>query len=221
MAEKQQNDVQSAMPEDVSPQGEAQTPGTEPESAETGNERYQELQNQYLRLAADFENYRKRQAQEREHLLKYGAQNTLETLLPVLDNLERAQQSLSESSDPRMLYKSFEMMSQQLLESLKAIGLTRMNPKGEIFDPELHEAISQVENPELPDHTIAEVYQDGYMLHDRVLRPAKVVVSVNPTTQSEPAADTTQQQPFEPVASEKPGNPFQMSNPPQHGNFTE
>jgi molecular chaperone GrpE len=176
------------------------------------SERYQELNNQYLRLAADFENFRRRQAQEREHLLKYGAQNTLETLLTVLDNLDRAQRSLSESSDPKMLYKSFEMLSQQLLESLKSIGLTRMHPVGEIFDPERHEAVSQIEKADAPDHSISEVYQDGYMLHDRILRPAKVVVSVTPEGSGE-AADPL----FEPVPSNKGSNPFQKPSktPPQ------
>ncbi len=167
---------------------------------------YQELNNRYMRLAADFDNYRKRQAQERESLYKYGAQTTMESLLPVLDNLQRAQQSLNENSDPKMLYKSFEMMSQQLLDALGSIGLQRIHPEGEPFDLEKHEAISQVENADVPEHTIFQVYQDGYLLHDRVLRPAKVVVSCQPATCNTPEGGT-----FEPAMAEsKKKNPFQQ-----------
>ncbi len=176
-----------------------------------GSDEYQELNNRYLRLAADFENFRKRQAQEREHLFKYGAQATLENLLPVLDNLERAQQSLSETSDPKMLYKSFEMLSQQLLDNLKDMGLTKMSPKGEPFDPERHEAISQVENGDVPDQSIIEVYQDGYILHDRVIRPARVVVAVAPAgaTPAEAAETESSAGGFSPDAAKN--NPFQQT----------
>jgi len=166
-------------------------------TAASSQEAYDELNNRYLRLAADFDNFRKRQAQEREFLFKYGAQTTLETLLPVLDNLTRAHQSLSESSDPAMLYKSFALMNQQLQDTLKSVGLEKMTPLGEPFSPELHEAVSQVENPDKPDHTVVEVYQDGYRLHDRVLRPAQVVVSVHPAFQSVSSENNPFQQPLD------------------------
>lgn len=180
---------------------------------------YEELNNRYLRLAADFENFRKRQTQEREHFFKYAAQATLEELLPVLDNLERAKQGLSENSDPKMLYKSFEMLADQLLDTLKTIGLEKSHPQGEIFNPALHEAISQVENPDVPDHTIMDVYQDGYLLYDRVLRPARVVVAVNPQPapeekNPEKLAQDSSEEKFEPAKpSEKDKNPFQQTSP--------
>jgi molecular chaperone GrpE len=176
------------------------------------SEALEALNNRYLRLAADFENFRKRQAQEREALFKYGAQSTLEALLPVLDNLNRAKQTLNESSDPKMLLKSIEMLSQQLLDALKNIGLESMSPKGEIFNPERHEAVSQVENPDLPDHTIMEVYQNGYCLLDRVLRPAQVVVSVQPEGTSSDSTFTVnpgdvKNNPFHPASKSGHGNP--------------
>lgn len=174
-----------------SPEQDEQAPTVDSQDA------YEELNNRYLRLAADFDNFRKRQAQEREFLFKYGAQNTLETLLPVLDNLTRAHQSLSESSEPALLYKSFALMNQQLQDTLKAVGLEKMTPVGEPFSPELHEAVSQVENPDKPDHTVVEVYQDGYRLHDRVLRPAQVVVSVHPAFQSVSSENNPFQQPLD------------------------
>lgn len=191
----------------------------EPQRAEgPTSEEYQELNNRYLRLAADFENFRKRQAQEREYLFKYGAQTTLENLLPVLDNLERAKQSLSVSSDPAMLYKSFELLSDQLLESLKTIGLEKMSPKGETFDPERHEAVSQMETQDAPDMTVLDVYKDGYLYHDRVIRPAQVVVARAPEESaaeegSSGKAFHTNEPTFDPAKSEKKPNPFQQAQP--------
>ena len=184
----------------------AQEPNAKPEQAAGFDQAYQELNNRFLRLAADFENFRKRQAQEREHLLKYGAQTTLEALLPVLDNLSRAQESLSENSDAAMLYQNFQMMSEQLLEGLKRVGLTKTSPKGEVFNPEHHEALSQVEDADHPEHTILQVYQDGYTLHDKVLRPARVVVSTSPASHQPETA-------FHPV--EAGANPFQSQNATQ------
>lgn len=179
MAEQDMSTYSGAEQEAL-PETESESPQAAETASVAGQGEYQTLQNQYLRLAADFENFRKRQAQERENLFKYGAQHTLESLLPVLDNLSRAQKSLNEQSDPKMLFKSFEMLSQQLLDALKQAGLEKMSLEGAQFDPERHEAISQVENADLPEHSIVEVYQDGYMLKDRVLRPAQVVVSVSP-----------------------------------------
>ena len=183
-----------------------------PQATEIGqdSEALEALNNRYLRLAADFENFRKRQAQEREALFKYGAQSTLEALIPVLDNLNRAKQTLNESSDPKTLLKSFEMLNQQLLETLKNVGLESMSPKGEIFNPERHEAVSQVENADLPDHTIMEVYQNGYCLLDKVLRPAQVVVSVQPE-----AANTESN--FSVNPGDMKNNPFHQASKSGHG----
>lgn len=163
---------------------------------------YLELYNQYVRLAADFENFRKRQAQERESLFKYGAQTTVESILPVLDNLERAQTSLNAQSSPEMLYKSFEMLNSQLLEALKSVGLEKMTPVGEPFDPLLHEALSQQESTEVPDQSVLQVYQAGYRLHDRVIRAARVVVASAPEGTNSPNTG------FAPEALSQKPNPF-------------
>jgi molecular chaperone GrpE len=96
------------------------------------------------------------------------------------------------------------MLSQQLLDSLGGVGLTRMSPKGQPFDPELHEAVSHTENGDFPEHTVVEVYQDGYMLKDRVIRPAQVVVSTLPA-----AAPT--ELPVNPSGEEN-SNPFQQAS---------
>jgi molecular chaperone GrpE len=162
---------------------------------------YQRLQDQFTRLAADFDNYRKRTRDEQESLIKYGAQKSIMELLPVLDNLERATGSLSESSDPKLLYKSFSMMRQQLLEGLEAMGVKKIQAIGQAFDPLLHEAVNQMESLEFPEDTIIHEAQSGYQLHDKVIRPAMVVVSTGSPQEALPATEDT-------AVDEKPRNPF-------------
>jgi molecular chaperone GrpE len=162
---------------------------------------YQLLQDQFTRLAADFDNYRKRTRDEQESLIKYGAQKSIMELLPVLDNLERATGSLSENSDPKLLYKSFSMMRQQLLDGLDAMGVKKIQAVGQTFDPLLHEAVNQMESAEFPEDTVMHEAQSGYQLHDKVIRPAMVVVSTGSPQEALPAAVGTE-------ADEKPRNPF-------------
>jgi molecular chaperone GrpE len=181
----------------------ASEPLEEQTDAEKLTAQLAEQNQQYLRLAADFENYRRRQLQEREATLKYAAQSAIEGLLPVLDNLDRAEGSLNESTDPAMLYKSFTMLSGQLLQALDHVGLSKMNPQGELFDPQKHEAVSQQPDSDSPEGTILQVFASGYMLKDKVIRPAQVVVSTIPEV-SPQTGDS-----FEPV--ENSCNPFQKS----------
>lgn len=162
-------------------------------------EQLEQANNQYLRLAADFDNFRKRQANEREHLLKFGAEQTLLSLLPVLDNLKLAQKNLSEDSKPDMLYKSFEMLANQLQESLQTVGLKKIPTDSRAFDPQLHEVLSFIETQDFSEGTILETYKDGYTLHERVIRAAQVVVSKSPEETTEP---------------QKSDNPFETGSTP-------
>lgn len=164
---------------------------------------YNTLHDTYLRLAADFENFRKRMNTDREALLKYGAQNTVEMLLPVLDNLELGSASLSEASDPKMLYQSFTMLSQQLQTALEDAGLKRQTPTHQPFDPAIHDAIAQEPSTDVAENMIIRVQKSGYQLHDRVLRPAQVVVSAAPVTEPTPVE-------FDAVGS----NPFAGADTP-------
>lgn len=170
--------------------------------------KYQLLQDQFTRLAADFDNYRKRTRDEQESLVKYGAQKSVMELLPVLDNLERATGSLSETSDPKLLYKSFSMMRQQLLDGLDNMGVKKIQAVGQPFDPLLHEAVNQMESADFPEDTVMYEAQSGYQLHEKVIRPAMVVVSTGSpevaNTEESAAgvsADTAD-------TMEKPRNPF-------------
>lgn len=140
-------------------------------------QKYDILNNQYIRLAADFDNYRKRQAQERESLLKYGAENILKKLLEVLDNFERGAKSNETVDDCETLKESFNLIHKQLMDVLSKSGLEVIEAEGQIFDPNFHEAVMQTPTDEYPEHTIIAELQKGYKLGDRVLRPTLVNVA--------------------------------------------
>lgn len=139
----------------------------------------EKLNNQYLRLAADFDNYRKRQMQEREALLKYGAEDTLKKLIETLDTIDRAVASTEKLEDVNAVKESYNIVFKQLFDALKKIGLEVIETKDTTFDPNLHEAVMQTPTSEYPEHTIIAELQKGYKLGDRVLRPSLVNVAVS------------------------------------------
>lgn len=183
-------------------QNEQESAADAPDSSNEWKGKYQLLQDQFTRLAADFDNYRKRTREEQESLVKYGAQKSITELLPVLDNLERATGSLSEDSDPKTLYKSFSLMQKQLIDGLDNLGVKKILAVGQPFDPQLHEAVNRMESAEFPEDTIMYEAQSGYQFHDKVIRPAMVVVSTGSTAQE--GSDT----PSVAETAEKPHNPF-------------
>ncbi|MBO6271904.1 nucleotide exchange factor GrpE, partial [bacterium] len=138
--------------------------------------KYDELNNQYIRLAADFDNYRKRQAQERESLLKYGAESTLKKVIEVLDNFERGEKANETVEDCDKLRESFNLIHKQLFDVLSKSGLEVIEAEGKEFDPNFHEAVMQTPTSEYPEHTIIAELQKGYKMGDRVLRPSLVNV---------------------------------------------
>ncbi|MCR4881552.1 MAG: nucleotide exchange factor GrpE [bacterium] len=150
----------------------------EENSAQTSNKEYEELKNQYVRLAADFDNFRKRQAQERESLLKYGAESTLKLLLPVLDTYNRGKKACEEMDDAAQLRENYDIIFKQLFDALDKAGLKKIETVGQTFDPNIHEAVMQTPTSEHHDNTVIDEMQAGYMLMDRVLRPAMVNVAV-------------------------------------------
>lgn len=169
--EKNESDLDSENPEENN-----SNPDDECEKLRT---ELADLNNKYIRMAADFDNYRKRQAQERESLLKYGAAETMTKLLAVLDTFERAKESLKDIDDAKSVKESYEVAFKQLLDTLKKAGLETIDALGAEFDPNLHEAIAQTPTNEHPDNTVISQMQTGYKLGDRVLRPALVNVALN------------------------------------------
>lgn len=140
---------------------------------------YEVLNNQYLRLAADFDNYRKRQAQEREGLINYGKIEALTKLIEVLDNFDRAQNALKDTEDVNHVKEAFNVLHKQIVDSLEKIGLSKIETVGLEFDPNVHEAVMQTPSQDYPDQTIIAEMQKGYKLGDKVLRPALVNVATN------------------------------------------
>ncbi len=131
-----------------------------------------------LRLQADFENSRKRQEKERQDFLKFANVGMILELLNVLDDLERAVElAQTQHQDFSAFLKGVEMILAHLYEMLKEHGLKPIEAAGKLFDPNFHEALMQVENKELPEHTVVEEMQKGYFLSDRVIRTSKVKVS--------------------------------------------
>ena len=137
-----------------------------------------ECWDKYLRLQADFENSRKRQEKEKLDFFKYANEGLVIELLNVLDDLERTVGLAQEKhQDLAAFLKGVEMILAHLYEMLKAQGIKPIEAEGKLFDPHFHEALMQVEDNDLPEHTIVEELQKGYLLNDRVIRTSKVKVS--------------------------------------------
>ena len=139
--------------------------------------KYDNLNNQYIRLAADFDNYRKRQAQERENLLKYGAENTLKQLIEVLDNFDRGQKAVENIEDCQKIKDSFNLVLKQMKDTLTKIGLETIETEVKEFDPNFHEVVMQTPTSEHPEGTIINELQKGYKIGDKVLRASLVNVA--------------------------------------------
>ena len=137
----------------------------------------EEKKNQYLRLQADFENFRRRTRQEKEELGDVVTQTILKDMLPLLDNFERALASDNKDSDG--FHKGVEMIYNQFAEALKKNGLEYIETEGKKFDPNFHQAVMRVQNPDLEDDTIAAELQKGYIVKGRVVRPSMVQVVSN------------------------------------------
>ena len=140
-------------------------------------EKYDTLNNQYIRLAADFENFRKRTEQEREALLKYGAENTLKKMLEVLDNFERGLKAIETVDDCEKVKECYNLAYKNFTEVLTKAGLETIKAEGETFDPNFHEAVMQTPSTDVPEHTIIAELQKGYKLGNKVLRPTLVNVA--------------------------------------------
>lgn len=131
-----------------------------------------------LRLQADFDNLRKRLEKEKLEFVKFANEGIVLELLNILDDLERATElAQSEHQDFSAFLKGTEMILAHLYEMLKEHGVRPIESAGKLFDPHFHEALMQIENKDLPENTIVEELQKGYLLNDRVIRTAKVKVS--------------------------------------------
>jgi len=167
-------------------------PGAEAAAAESPSERAEEdypneldpaqlrreaadFKDRYLRLAAEFENYKRRRDQERADSQRYSGEEAARTLLPVLDNLRRAVEHAGDGGGD--LLSGLQLMVREFENALERIGLTPVRTVGEAFDPAVHEAVGGEESDEVDRDTVIAEVQPGYRLHDRLIRPALVRVA--------------------------------------------
>lgn len=139
--------------------------------------KYEDLNNKYLRLAADFDNFRKRTIQEKEDLSKYAAVEVLKKLTNVLDTFDRASEHLKDIDNCQTVKESYEVAIKQFVETLKKCGMEEIEAMGKEFNPNEHEAITQVPTNDFEPDTVAFVAQKGYKMGDRIIRPALVGVA--------------------------------------------
>ena len=167
--ETQEND--SIEPIDPLKELEAKLEAKEQESKETHD--------RLLRVSADYENYKKRSAREMEEFRKYANQSLLKEMLSVVDNLELAINSAKEEKNAdQKLIEGLNLTRNEMLRVFDKFNVKPITAKGEIFDPAFHEAMMREETNDYPENTVLSEFQKGYLIHDRLLRPAMVVVAV-------------------------------------------
>ena len=138
----------------------------------------------YLRAVADLENYRRRVTREKEELRQYAAVNLLQHLLPVLDTLQLSLAAARQQTDAKTITDGVAMILEQFKGVLGRHGLKEVNPVGQKFDPHLHESLSHQPSSEVPEEHVLQVVRLGYTLHDRLLRPASVILSSGPAKEA-------------------------------------
>lgn len=158
--------------EDNAPEAEK----TEEKSEEKAEEKADDGNEKYVRLMAEFQNYKKRVAKEKNDIREYATEKLVMELLPVLDNFERALAASAED-DPAGYAKGMELIFTQMVTELQKSGLTEVEAEGQDFDPTKHNAVMTEENEELESGKVSKVLQKGYALNDKVIRPSMVAVT--------------------------------------------
>jgi molecular chaperone GrpE len=149
----------------------------------------------FLRVQAELENYRRRVRKEAEQNRLYQALPLVKDLLPGLDNLQRALAAAESTDDTNGLLEGVRMVAQQFQDALASHAVVPIEALGEPFDPHLHEALGQIPSPDHPPMVVIEEVQRGYLLHDRVVRPSKVIVSSGPPAETGPPDDSEESEP--------------------------
>lgn len=158
-------------PEEVSEEKELE------EKEKSSEEIIQELQDKYIRLSADFDNYRKRTLKEKMDLIKLAGEDILLKLLPVMDDFDRALQTMNEATDCKAMKDGVDLIHNKFKEFLSSNGIKEISAKNEEFNTDLHEAVTKVPSPSKKmKGKIVDVVEKGYFLHDKVIRYSKVVI---------------------------------------------
>ena len=150
---------------------------------EAKEEEAKETYDRLLRVSADFENYKKRSSREMEEFRKYANQSLLKEMLSVVDNLELAINSSSDGKNTdKTLIEGLNLTLNEILRVFEKFNVTPIEAQGKTFDPAFHEAVMREETDDYPENSVVSEFQKGYLIHDRLLRPAMVVVAVPKTT---------------------------------------
>lgn len=177
---KEEKSKKSASEEKATAEGSSgQSAGgeTEAEMIAKQKQEYQDLWNRYLRLQAEFDNYRKRSLQEKAEFIKFANQGFISELIGILDNFELSIKYADKKNDFKLMHQGVDMIIKQLHTLLKSKGLEKMNTVGEKFDPHKHDALEIIEDQDVDSDTVVEELQPGYLLSGKILRPAKVKVA--------------------------------------------
>ena len=160
---------------------EEQPATAEPSPLEKAQTEALEMKTRYLRSVADMENFRKRIAREKQEIIRSAASAVIESLLPVLDNMQLGLQAAENHPDAKDVTIGFKMVDDQLKNALTEQGLEAIVPDGQPFDPNLHECISQQASDQFEEDFVIQTIRSGYRLNDKLLRAANVIVSSGPT----------------------------------------
>jgi len=165
-----------------------ENPSSEPQETEgakdMGKAEIEELNNKYLRLYAEFDNYKKRVNKDKEELVKYGNESFIYELLPIIDSLELALKHAPEESQTGIV-QGVQMTLKELQRTLEKFGVSKIEAEGKMFDPSIHHAMIQAEREDLDEKMVAEELRAGYLYRDKVLRPSLVAVSIKPQKNAE------------------------------------
>ena len=181
MAKKEKEEVKKQTPEETPQEPVEETPKEktpeEPKQKDVNpwEEKYNSEHDARLRLAAEYDNFRKRTTKEKEQSYGNGKADAVTKMLPIYDNLERA---LNQPTEDAAYKKGVELTMTELLKILNGLGVEVFGEVGDTFDPNLHNAIKQMDDTDFEENKVCQIYQKGYLLGDRLIRPAMVAVSV-------------------------------------------
>lgn len=182
MSEKnEKTNTSEELPAEASETSQGNGEASFPDALATKIEECQALNDKYVRLAAEFENYKRLSLRDQRDQVRYGNEQILKELLPVVDNLERAIRAAREQGGSEVLVQGVELTLKQLTGTLNKFGVQTIDAVGQPFDPTAHQAVSQSPSETVPAQHVAEEYQRGYKLHDRTIRAAMVSVSSGPS----------------------------------------
>ena len=186
-----ENKLEESLSEaDLLPQDKPSESSSADSQEKQAQEELQIYQDKYMRLAAEFENYKRRAQRDQSDAIRYANESLLKNLLSTLDNLERAIQCGKDAGASGSLLEGVELTHKQFLETVEKLGVRQVSSTGSLFDPNMHQAVAQVESETAAPNTVVEEFQKGYFLHDRILRPAMVTVAKEKSDQTETISST-------------------------------